>query len=102
MEMIPLCEPNKGAVSRSSGPGRAPIGPVERLLAQAMNASELLYFFGAPLAHVVDYEERLRAARCEKTIREVARNCRTLHLHTHAAPPPAGAAPVQSGVANDA
>ena len=44
---------------------------------QPMNASELMYFFGAPLAHVVDYENHLRASRCEKTIREMTRGRRT-------------------------
>jgi hypothetical protein len=42
-----------------------------------MNASELMYFFGAPLAHVVDYEDHLRANRSEKTIREMTRGRRT-------------------------
>jgi hypothetical protein len=45
---------------------------------QPMNASEQMYFFGAPLAHVVDYENHLRASRCEKTIREISRGRRAL------------------------
>ena len=45
---------------------------------QPMNASELMYFFGAPLAHVVDYENHLRASRCEKTFREMTRGRRPI------------------------
>ena len=54
-------------------------GALNRALAvPAMNASELMYFFGAPLAHVVDYENHLRASRCEKTFREMTRGRRAL------------------------
>jgi len=58
-----------------------------------MNASELMYFFGAPLAHVVDYENELRASRCERTIREMTRGRRALgfpaQLTAGAGPPEA-------------
>lgn len=100
MELVPVCEPEGRTAIRSPRPARAPFGPVERRLAQAMNASELMYFFGAPLAHVVTYEDRLRASRCDKTIRDVARNCRTLQFHAQAALSPRAAR--QSEGANDA
>lgn len=92
MDLVPYCD----TASRRSGPARTAPGPVELRLAQAMNASEQMYFFGAPLAHVVDYEDRLRATRCEKTVREVARSCRALQLDAltalpHAARQPEGA-----------
>ena len=38
-----------------------------------MNASELMFFFGAPLAHVVRYESHLREMRHTKTVRHLAR-----------------------------
>ena len=41
---------------------------------QPMSASEQMYYYGAPLGHVVQYEERLRNARCHKTIRELIRH----------------------------
>jgi len=50
------------------------------LCPEAMNASELMFFFGAPLAHVVDYEEHERAVRQEKASRVLARSRRTLDL----------------------
>ena len=58
-------------LSRFRPPGRTSAS-------QPMNASELMYFFGAPLAHVVDYENHLRASRCEKTFREMTRGRRAL------------------------
>ena len=102
MELVPVCEPESGAAIRSPRPARAPLGPVERRLARAMNASEQMYFFGAPLAHVVDYEDRLRSSRCEKSIRDVARSCRALQLHPNAVLPPLVGATRQSEGANDA
>ena len=95
MDLVPFCEPRPDPEAPPSAPARAGVGPVERQLAQAMNASELMFFLGAPLAHVVDYENRLRASRCEKVVREVARSCRALHLHAQCAAD-------QPGVANDA
>lgn len=47
---------------------------------EAMSASEQMYYFDAPLAHVVDYEDRLRMSRCEKTIRVVNRSRRPTHF----------------------
>ena len=40
-----------------------------RSSAPALNASEQMFFFGAPLAHVVQYEEHLRAGRQERAFR---------------------------------
>lgn len=45
-------------------------------LPQTMPASEQMFFFGAPFAHVVQYEEELRAGRHEKNLRQLTR------LHT--------------------
>lgn len=38
-----------------------------------MSASELMYFHGAPLAHVVEFEERERLARIARKAREFDR-----------------------------
>jgi len=62
-------------------PGSPPLA--RALAAEAMNASELMYFFGAPLAHVVDYEDHIRANRHEKAVREMTRGRRALGF-----PPP--------------
>lgn len=40
---------------------------------ETMPASEQMFFFGAPFAHVVQYEEQLRANRHEKNLRRLAR-----------------------------
>ena len=53
--------------------------------AQALNASEQMFFFGAPLAHVVLYEEHLRAVRQEKAIRQLARTPRSFNFATQLA-----------------
>jgi hypothetical protein len=61
--------------------------PATRALCpEAMNASELMFFFGAPLAHVVDYEEHVRASRQEKASRVFARSRRALEMVPHAEP----------------
>lgn len=44
-------------------PLQRPMGSARHMPPSAMNASELMFFFGAPLAHVLAYEEDLRAAR---------------------------------------
>jgi hypothetical protein len=49
----------------------------EALRPEAMSASELMFFFGAPVAHVVDYEEHQRASRRDKAVRALARSRRT-------------------------
>ena len=49
---------------------------------EAMNASELMFFFGAPLAHVVDYEQHLKAARYERAARESSRGRRAPYFLT--------------------
>jgi hypothetical protein len=49
-----------------------PLGPEE------MTASELMFFHGAPLAHVVRYEEHLREQRAEKAARGLMRLPRSL------------------------
>lgn len=38
-----------------------------------MNAAEQMFFFGAPLAHVVEYEENLKETRREQAARRLAR-----------------------------
>jgi hypothetical protein len=40
---------------------------------QTMPASEQMFFLGAPFAHVVRYEEELRATRHEKNLQRLAR-----------------------------
>jgi hypothetical protein len=55
-------------------------------------------FFGAPLAHIVAYEDCLKAARCDKTIREVARNCRAARFLVQLATLPTD----RQEIANDA
>ena len=73
------CQLDLNAERQSPATVRSCSGAPARIPAsQPMNASELMYFFGAPLAHVVDYEDHLRAGRCEKTIREMTRGRRIL------------------------
>jgi hypothetical protein len=43
-----------------------------------MPAGELMYFHGAPLAHVVAYEEHHRLARIRKQVDQARRYCRRL------------------------
>ena len=50
-----------------------PPGPERQLAPSVMNASELMFFYGAPLAHIVAYEEELRAARRGKALRALTR-----------------------------
>lgn len=38
-----------------------------------MNAAEQMFFFGAPLAHVVEYEENLKETRREQAARRLGR-----------------------------
>ena len=57
-----------------------------------MNASEQMFFYGAPLAHVVCYEEHLRTLRAEKAARDLLRGQRSLGAAAqlaalHAMPP---------------
>jgi hypothetical protein len=102
MELVPSHEPTHDTACRAPAPEDPSVGPVDRRLAQAMNASELMYFFGAPLAHVVDYEDCLRAARCDKTVREVTRSGRAARFYADVAIPPSRRGVDLSGVANDA
>jgi hypothetical protein len=51
---------------------------------ETMNASELMFFFGAPLAHVVAYEEHERVSRQERAVRGFARSHRALDLSKQA------------------
>jgi hypothetical protein len=54
-----------------------PARPGAALRPEAMSASELMFVFGAPLAHVVDYEEHQRASRREKAVRALVRSRRS-------------------------
>lgn len=38
-----------------------------------MTAAELMFFFGAPLAHVVQYEEQLKELRRDQAARRMTR-----------------------------
>ena len=49
-----------------------PLGPED------MNASEIMFFYGAPVAHIVRYEEHLKAQRAEKAARNFMRQPRSL------------------------
>jgi hypothetical protein len=49
--------------------------PGQPLDPETMNASELMFFFGAPLAHVVQYEDHLKASRNVRAARPLSR-CR--------------------------
>ena len=51
-------------------------GPDGPLRPDAMNASELMFFFGAPLAHVIRYEEHLRESRRERELALARRTAR--------------------------
>ena len=50
-----------------------PRGAERFLRAETMNAAEQMFFFGAPLAHVVLYEEHLRSTRQEIAARRMMR-----------------------------
>jgi hypothetical protein len=50
-----------------------PRGAERFLRAETMNAAEQMFFFGAPLAHVVQYEEHLRSSRQEQAARRMMR-----------------------------
>ena len=55
--------------------------PVRDPDTQHMLAAELMYFHGAPLAHVVAYEERLRARRKADHMRQVERRMGSRRRH---------------------
>ena len=48
-------------------------GAEKALRPETMNASELMFFFGAPLAHVAAYEAHLKTSRQERAFREMVR-----------------------------
>jgi hypothetical protein len=50
-----------------------PRGAERYLRAETMNAAEQMFFLDAPLAHVVQYEEHLRAVRQERATRRIVR-----------------------------
>ena len=50
--------------------GRAPLEDAAR-----MNAAEQMFFLGAPLAHVVEYEERMMARRVQYHRASMSRLC---------------------------
>jgi hypothetical protein len=51
----------------------APRDGARALQAETMTAAEQMFFFGAPLAHVVEYEEQLKVLRREQAARRLAR-----------------------------
>ena len=51
----------------------SPDGRAAQAQAETMSAAEQMFFLGAPLAHVVQYEEGLRADRQERDLRRLAR-----------------------------
>jgi hypothetical protein len=52
-----------------------------------MTAAELMFFFGAPLAHVVKYEEHLNALRRDQAARRLARRRQPFQPFPSRAPP---------------
>jgi len=81
MEIAELHHPPRNADSYAWTlvlPRRA--GPGKTLRPEQLNASEQMFFFGAPLAHVVRYEEHLKAMRHEKAARVAARSRRAPEL----------------------
>ena len=76
MELVQLCRPGRNAQPSSTHAFARARGDGDAQLSQAMSASELMYFFGAPLAHIVEYQDRLRSTRCEKSFRAAARSRR--------------------------
>ena len=50
-----------------------PLGANRSLRAETMDAAELMFFYGAPLAHVVEYGDHLKAMRREQAARRLAR-----------------------------
>ncbi len=57
-------------------PDGAPLRP------ETLNASEQMFFFGAPLAHVVQYEDTVRVARQDRTIKQITRARRAFNFGT--------------------
>ena len=47
-----------------------------------MTASELMFFYGAPLAHIVAYEQHLRSARNRQAMRGMLRCVRPIRSTT--------------------
>ena len=64
-----------------------PQGADRFLRAETMNATELMFFFGAPLAHVIQYEEHLRESRREREFALARRTTRFIDPAAIAAPP---------------
>ena len=89
MGLVQLHRLEQRACSGSASGKRQPVDRIGKTVApHAMSASELMYFFGAPLAHVVSYEDHLRTSRCEKTIRVVTRSRRAPDFYAQIAPSP--------------
>jgi hypothetical protein len=61
-----------------------PARPGVPLRSDELNASEQMFFFGAPLAHVVCYEEHLRQQRAERLARDSMRARRPVHFQVEA------------------
>jgi hypothetical protein len=98
MELVPSREPAHDTTSGAPTPGHGSLGPVELRLAQAMNASELMYFSARRWRTSSRTKTCLKAARCDKTIREVARNCRAARFLVQLATLPTD----RQEIANDA
>ena len=96
MELVQLCRSGRNARPSSTRALAPASGDGDAQLLQAMSASELMYFFGAPLAHIVEYQDRLRSTRCEKSFRAAARSRRACDFAAQlavAASPPAARRP---------
>ena len=74
MDILELRRPQLKAVERSWTVALPrPHGRAHLLSAQTMSAAEQMFFFGAPLAHVVQYEERLKVMRQDHAARRLIR-----------------------------
>ena len=75
MNILDLTRPPPAPAERSwSLVVSRPRGTDRSLRPDAMNAAELMFFFGAPFAHIVAYEEHLRLTRREQAARRLARS----------------------------
>lgn len=99
MNSLKLCRTSRRAGQNSWSlviPPHDP--PGQPLDPDTMNASELMFFFGAPLAHVVQYEDHLKAVRNTRSSRPLGRCRRAPEFALHQSLPDASAKP---GVGHD-
>ena len=75
MNILDLTRPPPAPAERSwSFVVSRPRGTDRSLQPGSMNAAEQMFFFGAPFAHIVAYEEHIRLTRREQAARRLARS----------------------------